>query len=106
MKLKAADRMKALRMLVGMTREQFADYLGVQANRYRTVEVKRARMAEDEFERVCSNFPEFMAWITIEGQIQLSELLASENTYCRLAAARIEANQLPPGFDMDSHIIR
>ena len=63
-------------------------------------------MAEDEFERVCVNFPEFMAWITVEGQINLSELQASENTFCRLAAARIEANQLPAGFDMDSHINR
>lgn len=104
MKFKAGERVKVIRELMGITREDFAQVVNIEFIRLRNIEQGKVRMAEDEFAKVCSVFPEMMAWLTIEGEISLDSLKNSQQTLCKLMAAKIEAGQIPKGYDLETKI--
>lgn len=104
MKHKAGERVKALRELIGFTREDFADLLGIDFVRLRNIEQRKVRMAEEEFAVIGKSFPEMIHWIAYEGDISLDGLRNSEENLCRLIAAKYVAGQLPDGFELESKI--
>ncbi|WP_444894937.1 helix-turn-helix domain-containing protein [Microbulbifer sp. SSSA005] len=104
LKLRAGDRLRVIRELMGLTRDEFAELLGFDYVRLRNVEQKRAKMAEFEYEQVGKMFPELIPYLTYEGNIVISELTASKEELCRLMAAKIEAGQIPRGFYVEEKI--
>ncbi len=106
MKLRAGDRLKAIRELMGMTREEFGQLIDIDWVRIKNIEQKKARVAEDEFAKIGQMFPELMPWLTYEGDIDLEGLKTSQEKLCRLVAAKIEAGQIPSGFYLEEKIKR
>jgi len=106
MQYKTNERVRAIRELLGLTQEQFASHLEVQFVRYRNIEQGQCRVAEEEFAALGKNFPELLPFITFEGPISLPTLQQSENNLLRLAAAKIEAEQLPKNIDISPFIER
>jgi transcriptional regulator with XRE-family HTH domain len=104
MKLKAGDRIKALRELVGITREEFANNLEIDFIRLRNIEQKKCRVSEDEIAKICAAFPEVGPWLAWEGDISLDSLKESQRALCKLIAAKIEAGQIPQGYDLEEKI--
>ena len=104
MKLKTGERLKALREMIGLTREEFAEMLNLDFIRIRNIEQKKVRVAEDEFAKIGKMFPELLHWLTFEGNISLDDLKNSDEKLCRLVAAKIEAGQLPSGYHLEDKI--
>jgi plasmid maintenance system antidote protein VapI len=104
MKYKAGERLQVMRELMGVTRVDFADMLGLDFFRLKNIEQKKCRMGEEEFAKIGAMFPEMLFWLTFEGDISLEELRNSPATLVRLIAAKIEAGQLPQGYDITDKI--
>jgi len=100
----AGDRLRALRQLIGLKQDEMAELLGIKEIRYKNVEKKNVRMAEDEFSAVCSQFPEFSHYITHEGPINFDELQASQRKFVKFAAAAIEAGKIPEGYFLEESL--
>ncbi|MCO1336002.1 hypothetical protein MO867_16855 [Microbulbifer sp. OS29] len=98
MKLRAGQRLKGMRELLGITREDFSGLVDIPWIRMKSIEQQKVRMAEDEFAKIGHKFPEFMPWITYEGDIVVEDLRNSSEPLCQLAAAKIAAGQIPPGY--------
>jgi len=104
MKLRAGQRLKGLRELMGLTREEFGEIVGIDWVRMKNIEQQKVRMAEDEFAKIGAMFPEVMPWLTYEGYIDVDDLKNSQENLCRLIAAKIEAKQIPEGYYLEDHI--
>lgn len=104
LRTRGGDRIKAVRLLLGLGREEFADLIGVSFNRYCNVEQKRAKLGEEEIVAVCLRFPEFTHWMAYEGIIRVSDLRDSDDSLCRLIAAKIDAGQIPTGYFIEDRI--
>ncbi|HBO4336187.1 TPA: helix-turn-helix transcriptional regulator [Pseudomonas aeruginosa] len=66
----AGKRSRALRELMGLSRPQFAELVGMTAKRLENIENELQRMHDEDFEKVCGTFPEFSDWIAYEGSIE------------------------------------
>ncbi|AGI80824.1 helix-turn-helix domain protein [Pseudomonas aeruginosa] len=66
----AGKRLRALRELMGLSRPQFAELVGMTAKRLENIENELQRMHDEDFEKVCGTFPEFSDWIAYEGSIE------------------------------------
>ncbi|HCI3596230.1 TPA: helix-turn-helix transcriptional regulator [Pseudomonas aeruginosa] len=66
----ASKRLRALRELMGLSRPQFAELVGMTAKRLENIENELQRMHDEDFEKVCGTFPEFSDWIAYEGSIE------------------------------------
>ncbi|WP_070337005.1 helix-turn-helix domain-containing protein [Pseudomonas aeruginosa] len=66
----AGKRLRALRELIGLSRPQFAELVGMTAKRLENIENELQRMHDEDFEKVCGTFPEFSDWIAYEGSIE------------------------------------
>ena len=66
----AGKRLRALRELMGLSRPQFAELVGMTAKRLENIENELQRMHDEDFEKVCGIFPEFSDWIAYEGSIE------------------------------------
>jgi transcriptional regulator with XRE-family HTH domain len=104
MKYKAGERLRFLRELMGLTREQFANTIGIDFIRLRNMEQKRCRVGEDEFAKIGLLFPEIIPWIIFEGDINLELLKVSDQVLLHLVAAKIEAGQFPKGAEFEEKI--
>ncbi|MCO1336003.1 helix-turn-helix domain-containing protein [Microbulbifer sp. OS29] len=104
LKLRAGDRLRVIRELMGLTRDEFAELLKMDYVRLRNVEQKRAKVSEFEYEQAGKLFPELIPYFAYEGDIVVSELAESEQELCRLMAAKIEAGQIPRGFYVEEKI--
>ncbi|HGN1769985.1 TPA: helix-turn-helix domain-containing protein [Pseudomonas aeruginosa] len=62
--------LRALRELMGLSRPQFAELVGMTAKRLENIENELQRMHDEDFEKVCGTFPEFSDWIAYEGSIE------------------------------------
>ncbi|WP_020410986.1 hypothetical protein [Hahella ganghwensis] len=98
MGLKAGERLKGMRELMGFTRMRFAEFLDINLIRLKNLEQLKARVAEDEFEKLGKMFPEMMPWLVYGGKISLSELERSDNEYCQLIALKIKIGEIPAGY--------
>ena len=103
-KLKAGERLKGLREITGLTQAEFAEVTGLSLIRLRNLEHKKARVAEDEFEKIGVLFPQFVHWMTYEGDIDMEDLKNSDQNLCRLIAARIDAGLIPSGYHLEEKI--
>lgn len=101
--LPAGKRLKAMRLLTGFTQEQFAELINMPLARIKNVET-RARMFDVEIEEVVKIFPEFIHWMTYQGDITLGELEESQSKLCRLIAAKIENGLIPEGYGLENKI--
>ncbi|HGM5669487.1 TPA: helix-turn-helix domain-containing protein [Pseudomonas aeruginosa] len=66
----AGKRLRALRELMGLSRPQFAELVGMTAKRLENIENELQHMHDEAFEKVCGTFPEFSDWIAYEGSIE------------------------------------
>ncbi|HBP6686719.1 helix-turn-helix transcriptional regulator [Pseudomonas aeruginosa] len=66
----AGKRLRALRELMGLSRPQFAELVGMTAKRLENIENELQRMHDEDFEKVCGTFPEFSDWLAYEGSIE------------------------------------
>ncbi|HCJ6264327.1 helix-turn-helix transcriptional regulator [Pseudomonas aeruginosa] len=66
----AGKRLRALCELMGLSRPQFAELVGMTAKRLENIENELQRMHDEDFEKVCGTFPEFSDWIAYEGSIE------------------------------------
>ncbi|EFQ39478.1 LOW QUALITY PROTEIN: hypothetical protein PA39016_001330094 [Pseudomonas aeruginosa 39016] len=66
----AGKRLRALRELMGLSRPQFAELVGMTAKRLENIENELQHMHDEDFEKVCGTFPEFSDWIAYEGSIE------------------------------------
>ncbi|MCV0166752.1 helix-turn-helix domain-containing protein [Pseudomonas aeruginosa] len=66
----AGKRLRALRELMGLSRPQFVELVGMTAKRLENIENELQRMHDEDFEKVCGTFPEFSDWIAYEGSIE------------------------------------
>ena len=104
MKYKAGERLKFLRELMGLSREEFAQTIEIDVIRLRNMEQKRCRVCEDEFAKIGFLFPEIIPWFLFEGDINLELLKSSDKDLLRLVAAKIEAGQFPKGAEFEKKI--
>lgn len=65
----AGERLRGLRELTGLKRPEFAKIVGMKAKTVENIEFGRQRMRDEDFEKVCSVYPDFARWITYEGPI-------------------------------------
>lgn len=65
----AGERLRGLRELTGLKRPEFAMIVGMKAKTVENIEFGRQRMRDEDFEKVCSVYPDFARWITYEGPI-------------------------------------
>ena len=105
MKLKAGERIKGLRELMGLSRTEFGELVGIEPARIRNIELQRTKVNEDDFAALGLTMPELLPWLTYEADISFEDMLQSQNKLLRLIAARIEAGQVPEGHYLD-HFIR
>jgi transcriptional regulator with XRE-family HTH domain len=98
------DRIRGFRELIGHTRKDFAEIIGVDPQRLRNVENGSAKANEDYIEAITVLFPEFVHWIAYEGEIDFKALQESQTALVRLAAARIEAGLIPEGYFLEENI--
>ena len=66
----AGKRLRALRELMGLSRPQFAELVGMTAKRLENIENELQHMHDEDFEKVCGTFPEFSDWIAYECSIE------------------------------------
>lgn len=90
----AADRLKQLRELMGLQREDFAKLLGMEFSRYKNLELKRGRINEEEFAAIGAVLPDFLHWIICAGDLEWEALQSSQSVWTKLIGARIEAGQV------------
>ena len=102
--LRAGHRFKAVRELFGLTRKELSSVTGIDSIRIKNYEYLNSKVSEDDFYLMCVFVPEFMAFLTVEGDIKLSELKNSSNSFCQSAAGRIENGLIPDGYNLQHYI--
>jgi transcriptional regulator with XRE-family HTH domain len=95
LRTKAGERIKGMRMLFGITQKDFAKMIDIPLARYKSIEILNTRAAEDVLAAACILFPNFMAFIVIEGKISLKALTNSDSDFERKAAERYDHRSLP-----------
>ncbi|SDH40155.1 Transcriptional regulator, contains XRE-family HTH domain [Pseudomonas flavescens] len=65
----AGERMRALRELMGLSRNAFAEIVGMTAKRIENIENGWQRMHDEDLQKVCSQFEDFSRWIAYEGPL-------------------------------------
>ncbi|PAU64069.1 hypothetical protein BZL41_10655 [Pseudomonas sp. PIC25] len=65
----AGERMRGLRELAGLSRRKFSMVVGIKPKRLENIENGWQRMHDEDFQKVCSVFPEFSRWISYEGPL-------------------------------------
>lgn len=65
----AGERLRGLRELMGLNRREFAEVVGMKTKNVENIEFGLQRMHDEDFQRVCSVYPDFARWITYEGPV-------------------------------------
>lgn len=94
MEFKAAERVRFAREMLSLTRQEFADRLGLDVVRLRNIEQLKVRVSELEYDAVAEHLPELVCFVTHEGNISAMRLRNSDNPRCRLIISRLEAGDL------------
>lgn len=99
MEYACVEQVKALRILVGMTREAFAKVTGIPTNRYNNFEKKNSRMFAEDIIRIAEKCPVFLGWLILNEDINLKALKASQLPLMKIASAQFELNNYPEIFE-------
>jgi transcriptional regulator with XRE-family HTH domain len=65
----AGERLRGLRVLMGLSRREFAEVVGMKTKSVEYIELGLQRMHDEDFQKVCSVYPDFSRWITYEGPL-------------------------------------
>lgn len=91
----AGERIKGLRELMGLSRTEFGELVGIEPARIRNIELLRTKVNEDDFAALGVAVPQLIPWLTYSAALTFDELVQSQNKLLRLITARIEAGQVP-----------
>lgn len=70
----AGERLRGLRELMGLSRRELAEVVGMKVKSIENIELGMQRMHDEDFQKVCSIYPDFARWITYEGPIDSAEV--------------------------------
>lgn len=101
----AAFRMKAVRALLGITRESFSELVNIGYVRIATLENDRARMSVDDLASLDAVLPEFTGYLLNGKTLDVAMLEQSSNEMVRSAAFRIRDGQIPEGYGLEEVIV-
>lgn len=90
MKHTAGARIRDVREMMGLTRQQFAELLKLDPTHIRNVELERSKLNQDDFAAIGQTLPELLPWLTYEADVSLEDLMQSQNKWLRLIAVRVE----------------
>ncbi|WP_331352605.1 hypothetical protein [Cellvibrio sp. UBA7671] len=88
-------RLKAARILMGLTRGKFATLTGLEYLRLTNVERGNARMYVDDVITIANTFPELTDWIIFSKPLDSEAIKKSENQYMKILFANYEVSGLP-----------
>lgn len=95
MALTPGKRLQMARELMGISRSEFADSLGMRYLRLVTVENDRGRMSVDDLALIVTHYPELIWWLTTGNPLDPAELFVSKNDHIRLLADNLETHGWP-----------
>jgi transcriptional regulator with XRE-family HTH domain len=93
------EQVRGLRLLVGLTQEAFANLTGMSMNRLINIEKKNARMFAEDVIQISQQFPMFLEWMILDGDISLKALRAGKTPYLQLAYAKVKLKEYPEIFE-------
>lgn len=105
MKITPAKRVKAVRELVGLTRQKFGDLVGLDYLRMATLENDRGRMAVDDLSAIDNVFPELTMYLLHGKELNLTNLESSTNELLKFAVMRIRNGDIPEGYGLEEVIV-
>ncbi len=88
------ERLKALRNLVGATREEMCEKIAIGYVRYANVEQSKVRMSVEDLESVVIAFPEFESFMVRGARVDLATLKKSKSEFVKQIYKRIEAGDI------------
>lgn len=88
-------RLKAARMLMGLSRGKFATITGLEYLRLTNVERENARMYVDDVVTIAKTFPELTDWILFSKELDSDEIKNSKNDYVKTLLGNYQTNGLP-----------
>lgn len=89
------ERLKAARLLMGLTRGKFASITGLDYLRLSNVERGNARMYVDDVITIAKTFPELTNWIIFSAPLDSDELKRSRNQHIMRLFTNYELAGLP-----------
>lgn len=95
MGLTAGKRLQIARELMGISRSDFAEILGIKYLRLVTVENDRGRMSVDDLEQVVRLYPELLNWLVLSTPLDVTTLQKSTNKHIQMMADNLETHGLP-----------
>lgn len=98
---RAGERMKGMRMLMGIPRREFAEITGIDYHRLGNMEQGKQRMNDDDIARVVRQFPHFVMWLTIGGDIDIEALAKERDATLQVVATKLRVGQVPPMFGLE-----
>jgi transcriptional regulator with XRE-family HTH domain len=103
-KFRAGERLFIIRELLGLTREEFSDQIGIKYVRINNVEKLTAKANEEDFAQIGIHLPELLPFFAYEADIELDALKKSDSALCRLIAEKIESDNYFSKFDFKDKI--
>lgn len=94
MKYRVGERLKMVRVLLGLTQPQFAEHLGIDFLRVKNCEQLKIKVSETEYDALAIHYPELFPFFAHEGVINSEELRASKNARSRLIMSKFDAGDL------------
>lgn len=101
----ASERLKAIRLMAGMSQSKFATLCKLDLSRLNNIESRRVRVSEGEFAAIGELFPEFLVWLASEGDIDIVACRESKSSYSRIIAARVDIGEIPDGYCLEDRLI-
>lgn len=96
--MRAGERLKIIRMLLGLQQKAFAQWLGLEIDRYRNVEKCLVKVNEDEFKAIGLVLPELLVFVATGKPMSREALMASESLVNTIPS-RIMSGMVPDNFD-------
>lgn len=95
MELTPGKRLQVARELMGISRSDFAEMLGIRYLRLVTIESDRGRMAIDDLEPIAKRYPELINWLILSEPLEIARLQASKNQDILKLADNLETHGFP-----------
>lgn len=98
---KAGERMQGMRKLMGISRREFSEITGIDYHRLGNMEQGKQRMNDDDIARVVRQFPHFVMWLVIGGDIDIDALAKERDATLQVVATKLRVGQVPPAFGLE-----
>lgn len=100
METNTADRIRGIRELLGMTRDDFGELFNIKPARLANIEKGLAKANGEEVENITASLPELTYYVAHQGPIDYAELRRSENPLIALMLAKFDAGLAPTGYQL------